>query len=80
MFATLNTHVVEFVVEPAGVAHRVTVPVAPPQSGRGCLAVRAAGAGSPRSRLYGQEKQRFQYWVHYNKTYIIHNDIFKQSH
>lgn len=56
MFADLNTHVVEFVVEPAGVAHRVTVPVAPPQSGRGCLAVRAAGASSPRSRL--QEKNK----------------------
>lgn len=42
--------VVEFVVEPAGVAHRVTVPVAPPQGGRGCLAVRAAGASSPRRR------------------------------
>lgn len=42
--------VVEFVVEPAGVAHRVSVPVAPPQSGRGRLAVRAAGAGSSRGR------------------------------
>jgi len=67
VFATLNTHVVEFIVEPAGVAHRVTVPVAPPQSGRGCLAVRAAGASSPRSRLCRQEKH-IQYWVHYVKN------------
>lgn len=47
----LTTYVVEFVVEAAGVAHRVSVAVASPQCGRSGLAVCTAGSGSPRCRL-----------------------------
>lgn len=39
-------HVVQFKVEAAGVAHRVTVPITPPQCSSRCLAVSAAGASS----------------------------------
>lgn len=42
-------YVVQFVVEPAGIAHRVTIAVAPPKGGGGGLTVSAAGASSSRS-------------------------------
>lgn len=45
------TYVVQFVVEPAGVAHRVAIAVAPPKGGGGGLTVSAAGASSSRSGL-----------------------------
>lgn len=38
------THIVQFKVKSAGVAHRVSVPIAPPQGGGSGLAVCAAGA------------------------------------
>lgn len=41
----------QFVVEAAGVADRVSVAVAPPERGGGRLTVRAAGASAPRRRL-----------------------------
>lgn len=44
----LTTHIVEFVVEAAGVAHWVAVAVASPQRGRSGLAVCTAGSGSSR--------------------------------
>lgn len=47
----------QFVVKAAGVAHRVAVPVAPPQRGDGGLAVRAAGAGAPGRGLRGAERK-----------------------
>lgn len=47
----LITYVVEFVVEAAGVAHRVSVAVASPQRGRSGLAVCTAGSSSSRCRL-----------------------------
>lgn len=41
----------QFKVKTAGVTHRVSVPVAPPQGGGGGLAVGAAGAGTSSSGL-----------------------------
>ena len=45
------TYIVQFKVKAAGVTHRVSVPVAPPQGGGGGLAVCAAGACASCSRL-----------------------------
>lgn len=53
----LATYVVQFVVEAAGVAYGVTIPIAPPKSSSRCLAVSAAGAGSSSSGL-GERKIR----------------------
>ena len=45
--AFLKPYVVEFVVKPAGVAHRLPVVVPPPEGGVGRLAVCADGALPP---------------------------------
>lgn len=45
------THVVQFVVEAAGVAHGVSVGVPPPQGGGGGLTVGTAGSCSSGCRL-----------------------------
>ena len=49
------TYVVQLVVQAAGVADGVPVPVAPPEGGGGGLAVRAAGA---RTSCSGLERGR----------------------
>lgn len=41
-------YVMQLVVKPTGVAHRVAIRIAPPESCRSCLAVCAAGARSSR--------------------------------
>lgn len=46
-----ETYVVQFIVQAAGVAHRVSIRVAPPESGGGRLAVGTTGARSSGSRL-----------------------------
>lgn len=64
--ALLATYIVQFEVKAAGVAHRVPVPVAPPQGGGGGLAVCAAGACTSRSGLKGSRRGK----------YIMNNDPF----
>lgn len=64
--ALLVTYIVQFEVKAAGVAHRVPVPVAPPQGGGGGLAVCAAGARTSRSGLKGSRRGK----------YIMNNDPF----
>lgn len=54
----------QFEVKAAGVTHRVSVPVAPPQGGGGGLAVCAAGACASGGRLEETEK------------YVVNNDQF----
>lgn len=54
---TQGTHVMQLVVKPTGVAHRVAVGVAAPQGGRGGSAVGAAGAGSSRGGLHVEEER-----------------------
>jgi len=48
---------VQFIVKAAGVTHRVSVPVAPPQGGDGGLAVGAAGARTSRGGLEEEEEE-----------------------
>jgi hypothetical protein len=50
---------VQLVVQAAGVAHGVSIAVAPPQCGGGCLAVSTTGAGSSGRRLDGNMKKAF---------------------
>lgn len=50
------TYIVQFKVKAAGVTHRVSVPVAPPQGGGGGLAVCTAGACTSSSGLEEAEK------------------------
>lgn len=47
----------QFVVKAAGVAHRVSIPIAPPQGGGGGLAICTAGACTSGSRLEEAEKR-----------------------
>ena len=47
----IGTHVVQFIVEAASVAHRLSVLVPPPQGGGGGLAVGAARTLPPGGRL-----------------------------
>ncbi len=54
----LATYPVEFVVEAAGVANRISVGVSPPQSRRIRVAVGARGPGSSRRRLKGKTNER----------------------
>ena len=60
----LVTYIVQFEVKAAGVTHRVSVPVAPPQGGGGGLAVCAAGACASSGGLAQTEK------------YTVNNDPF----
>ena len=47
----IGTHVVQFIVEAASVAHRLSVLIPPPQGGGGGLAVGAARTLPPGGRL-----------------------------
>lgn len=51
------TYIVQFKVKAAGVTHRVSVPVAPPQGGGGGLAVCTAGACTSSSGLEEAERK-----------------------
>lgn len=55
-FFTRDTYIVQFKVKAAGVTHRVSVPVAPPQGGGGGLAVCTAGACASSCGLEEAEK------------------------
>lgn len=68
-----GTHVVQFVVESAGVADRLSVLVAPPQGGHGGFTIGTRGAGPSGSTLqapHGQKTSQSFYSSQWEKSKI----------
>lgn len=77
------TYIVQFKVKAAGVAHRISVPVAPPKGGGGGLAVCTAGACTSSSGLKEAGKMHHKYQTRSlveGRSAQAHHSRFRLNH